>query len=150
MNYIDKLIEKCKTAKSEKPVKEFFLKDISELDGIEQAIYIIEQTSGDIEDTFLDFSLYKDKNERKCAKLNSPSKTMYVGSSTTGIRKRIEQHYGNGNKGTYALHLKHWFNGEYQIKIMVYNVEKAVIQIIEDNISDKLNPAFGKLGGNNK
>ena len=75
---------------------------------------------------------------------------MYVGSSTTGIRKRIEQHLGDGNKNTYALHLKYWFKGDWKITVREYNVSKDVLQIIEDDLSDKLKPAFGKQGGNNK
>jgi hypothetical protein len=117
---------------------------------MKQAIYIIEQVGSDIETTFLNFSRYKEKNERKCAKLNSPSKIMYVGSSTTGVKKRIEQHQGDGHAGTYALHLKHWFVGEPKITIKQYDEAKDVLQIIEDDLSDRLKPAFGKKGGNNK
>lgn len=114
------------------------------------AIYIIEDLSGNQEETFLGFSRYKSKKERACARLNSPSKVMYVGSSTTGIKRRIEQHMGQGNKGTYALHLSHWFRGKYKITVKQYDVSDEVIQIIEDDLSDKYKPAFGKRGGNNK
>jgi hypothetical protein len=150
MRYIDKLIENCELAKKALPSKEFVLSDMAQLDGIAQAIYVVEQVGGDIEKTFLDFSRYKEKKERKCAKLNSPSKVMYVGSSTTGVRKRIEQHLGEGHEGTYSLHLKYWFNGEHKITVKEYNVTKDVLQIIEDDLSHNLNPAFGKRGGNNK
>lgn len=150
MSYIDRLIDNCKTAKKSAPVKEFYLKNLTELDGMKQAIYVIEQTDGDVEETFLDFSRYKDKKERKCAKLNAPSKIMYVGSSTTGVKKRIEQHQGDGNKATYAIHLKHWFRANYRITVKQYSETKEVLQIIEDDLSDKLKPAFGKHGGNNK
>lgn len=75
---------------------------------------------------------------------------MYVGSSTTGVRKRIEQHLGNGHESTYSLHLKHWFSGKHKITIKQYTVAKDIIQIIEDDLSDQLTPAFGKKGGNNK
>src|SRR5471030_3340809 len=88
--------------------------------------------------------------ERACAKLNAPSNVMYVGSSTTGIKKRIEQHVGQGHKATYALHLSHWFNGKYKITVWQYDVSDEVLQIIEDDISDRKKPAFGKQGGNNK
>jgi len=150
MGYIDKLIQNCEIAKSSFPTNEFEFKDLSDLDEIKQAIYIIEELDGDIEDTFLKFSRYKKKKERKCAKLNAPSQVMYVGSSTTGVRKRIEQHLGDGHIGTYALHLSHWFNGKMKITIKQYDVTKEVLQIIEDNLSDKLKSAFGKQGGNNK
>jgi len=150
MTYIEKLIENCKKAKAANPVKEFILKDLSELNEIKQAIYIIEQINGSEKDAFLEFSRYKNKKERKCAKLNSPSRVMYVGSSTTGVRKRIEQHKGEGHAGTYALHLKYWFTSDYRILIKQYSEPKEVLQIIEDDLSDRLKPAFGKKGGNNK
>jgi hypothetical protein len=150
MSYIDKLIENCKIAKAAPPVKEFCLDDLSELNEIKQAIYVIEQIDGNEEEAFLDFSRYKGKKERKCAKLDAPSKVMYVGSSTTGVKKRIEQHRGDGHAGTYALHLKYWFKSRYKITIKQYSESKEVLQIIEDDLSDKLKPAFGKQGGNNK
>ncbi len=150
MSYIDRLIDNCKTAKQASPIKEFYLNDLSELDELKQAIYVIEQTEGNEEEVFLEFSRFKDKKERKCATLNSPSKIMYVGSSTTGVKKRIEQHQGDGHAGTYALHPKHWFKGKYRITIKEYSETKEVLQIIEDDLSERLKPAFGKQGGNNK
>jgi len=77
---------------------------------------------------------------------------LYVGSSTTGLKKRIKEHLGDGSKSTYSLQLKHWFNGNYKITIKVYDdkISREVIQIIEDNLSHQLKPAFGKQGGNNK
>jgi Uri superfamily endonuclease len=75
---------------------------------------------------------------------------MYVGSSTTGVKKRIEQHLGDGPAKTYALHLKHWFEGEYKITVKVYDEPINVLQILEDALSYELQPAFGKRGGNNK
>ncbi len=152
MEYIDQVIMHCKIAKKTKPINKFILKDMSELNDIAKAIYVIEQIGGDIKKTFSDFSKYKMKKERACAKLNEPSKTMYVGSSTTGIRNRIKQHKEFGPIKTYALHLKRWFRGKYKITVYVYDekIERAVLQIIEDNLSHKLKPAFGKRGGNNK
>lgn len=150
MSYIDKLIENCKTAKAALPSKITEVDDLSALDGVQKAIYIIEEQGGNPEETFLAFSRYKEKKERACAKLNAPSRVMYVGSSTTGVKKRIEQHMGQGNKGTYALHLSHWFNEKYQVTVKQYDVTNEVLQIIEDDLSDALKPAFGKQGGNNK
>ncbi|MFJ5444890.1 GIY-YIG nuclease family protein [Methylobacillus methanolivorans] len=150
MSYIDKLIANCQAAKVAKSIKEFEGNDLSALSFGDKAIYIIEEINGNPEQTFLDFSRYKQKKERACAKLNSPSSIMYVGSSTTDVKKRIEQHMGQGHKGTYALHLHHWFRGEYKIIIRQYDVSNEVLQIIEDDISDRLRPAFGKQGSNNK
>lgn len=150
MKYINALIENCNIAKDAKPIKDFVYKDASQLKGIEKAIYIIEEIGGDPERTFIDFSVYKKASDRACSKLNAPSKVMYVGSSTTDIKKRIDQHLGNGPKGTYSLHLNQWFNGKYKIQIKVYDVKIEVLQIIEDALSHDLAPAFGKQGGNNK
>ncbi len=150
MSYIDTLIENCRTAKSACPSKVTEMNELCDLDGIQKAIYIIEEENGNPEETFLAFSKYKEKKERACAKLNSPSKIMYIGSSTTGVRNRIEQHIGKGNKGTYALHLSHWFTGKYKITVKQYDVTNEVLQIIEDDTSHTLRPAFGKLGSNNK
>jgi hypothetical protein len=150
MSYIDNLIRNCERAKEAKPVREFVMNSISDLRDINKAIYIIEQLNGDPKKTFQDFERYKKSKERACAKLNSPSMVMYVGSSTTGLQNRISQHLGDGNKATYALHLKHWYSGQYKIQIKVYEEPDAVLQIIEDDLSDKLKPAFGKQGANNK
>lgn len=150
MTYIDTLIENCIKAKEARPIKEFIYDDTSQLKGIEKAIYMIEEVDGDPEKTFIDFSMYKQLKARACPKLNAPSPVIYVGSSTTGIKNRIEQHIGNGHKGTYALHLSHWFKGQHRITFKVYDVPIEVLQIIEDALSHDLAPAFGKQGGNNK
>lgn len=49
MGYIDTLIKNCEIAKKAKPIKEFELKCISELDNVKQAIYIIEQIDSDVD-----------------------------------------------------------------------------------------------------
>ncbi len=152
MSYIDTLIENCKTAKGTQPSKLIEIDpmtELSELDDVKTGIYIIEDESGNPDETFAAFSRYKETKERACAKLNAPSKVMYVGSSTTGVKKRIEQHMGHGNKGTYALHLSHWFKGKLKITVKQYDVAGDVLQIIEDDLSHTLKPAFGKQGGNN-
>ena len=62
----------------------------------------------------------------------------------------IYRYIGDGSKATYALHLSHWFRGEYKVTVKVYNEHSDVLQIIEDALSDELKPAFGKQGSNNK
>lgn len=59
---------------------------------------------------------------------------------------------GCGPKGTYALQLNYWYKGGYQILVKIYCacVSADVLQIIEDDLSDKLEPAFGKRGGNGR
>lgn len=155
MTYIDKLIDNCQRAKAARPVSEFEFSDSSQLNGIKRAIYIIEEIGGDSAKTFNALKEFKSKQRkedkgRACPRLNAPSKVMYVGSSTTGLKTRIKQHRGQGTEGTYALHLEHWFDGEYRIRVKVYDEPKEVLQIIEDAISYDLSPAFGKQGGNNK
>ena len=153
MQYLDNLINLCHRAKQATPIKEFILNDANDLNSlttIQTAIYIIEEIDGDIEKTFNALEQYKANKERKCPKLNTPSRILYVGSSTTDLRKRIEQHIGLGHKDTYALHLKFWFHGKYIITIRQYDEPPEVVQLIEDAISHKLKPAFGKKGSNNK
>jgi hypothetical protein len=150
LSYIDTLINYCQQAKSAYPTKEFVLNDIDDLKKVNNSIYIIEQTSGDIEQTFEDMKRYKATKERACPAINNPSPVMYVGSSTSSVKNRIKQHLGEGNKSTYSLHLSKWFEGKFRITIKEYDVPREVLQIIEDDISDRLNPAFGKKGGNNK
>jgi hypothetical protein len=47
--------------------------------------------------------------------------------------------------------LKYWFKGKVKITIYEYDdISIDILQIIEDNLSYNLKPAFGKMGGNNK
>lgn len=149
MSYIDKLIDNCQRAKSAIPLHEFVMADISELKGIRRAIYVIEH-DGDPEKVFLEFSRFKQSKARSCARLNAPSAVLYVGSSITNLRKRVSEHLGRGSGSTYALHLDHWFSGKYKITVKIYDEPPEVMQIIEDDLSDILKPAFGKQGGNSK
>lgn len=151
MQYIKQLVADCHLALEAKPINEFVLNELSELDDIMTGIYVIEEIGGNPENTFLAFSNFKSTKTRKCARLNKPSQILYVGSSTTGMKKRIKQHYGYGYAGTYALHLKHWFeNRNLKITIIEYDVKPKVLQIIEDAISFDKRPAFGKTGGNSR
>lgn len=161
-DYIDKLIQNCELAKKTKPTKKFsFIESISDdyipiniskLNNIKKAIYIIKAIDKESSEIFTKMNDYKQTKERKCPRLNSPSPIVYVGSSTTGVKKRIEQHLGLGNKSTYSLQLKWWIKGKFEITIQEYdkNIPIEILQIIEDNLSFQLKPAFGKAGGNNK
>ncbi len=157
MDYIERLITNCKEARNSKCIKEYKFDNTSKIDdflseikNVGTAIYIIEQVDGDPDRTFNKLSAFKNTSERACPAMNSPSKVMYVGSSTTGVGKRLKQHIGGGPKKTYALHLSHWFDGRYIITVKQYDKSREVLQIVEDNISDNLKPAFGKQGGNNR
>lgn len=152
MQYIENLIADCERAKAAKPLNTFVVDSALNLPDIKQAVYIIEEIGGDPEATRAAFIDYRKTSDRKCSKVNKHSSSvLYVGSSSTGVRKRIEQHFGDGYKRTYALQLKHWF-GDRKIKITIYEYEvtASTLQIIEDAISFELAPCFGKTGGNNK
>ena len=158
MRYLEKLIEQCRVALMAKPKRIFEWSEKSDIKDVGAAVYVIEEIGGDPETTFTNFREYREeqskKNEserRACAALNEPSKVLYVGSSTTGIRNRIQGHLGNGPKGTYALQLKHWFIGQYKIVIRDYGeIDREIIQLIEDDLADSLKPSFGKRGGNGR
>jgi hypothetical protein len=138
MNYLEKLISNCESAMKAIPSREFVMQEISELDEITQAIYVLE------------FSRYKQTSSRRCARLNSPSIFLYVGSSVTKLKNRIKEHDGDGSPSTYALNLKHWFKGNKKITIKVYDQSREVLQLIEDALADDLKPAFGKKGSNTR
>lgn len=151
MSYIDELIENCRKAKAASPLREFVVEHYDQLGDERAGIYVIEEVGGDPEKTFRAMSDYKRGTQsRACPKLNHPSPVLYVGSSTTGLKSRIKQHVGDGPAGTYALHLKHWFDGNYRIIVRIYDEPAEVLQIIEDALSHDMEPAFGKKGGNNK
>lgn len=61
MSYIDTLIENCNVAKAARPSKVTEMDNLCDLDGIQKAIYIIEDEDGNPEETFLPFSRYKEK-----------------------------------------------------------------------------------------
>ena len=155
MTYIQTLINNCHVALEASPMRQFVIDDfvnhdLAEIDCIKTAIYRIEQLEGDSQKTFFDMSEFKKLGTRKCPKLNAPSPILYIGSSTTGLRKRIEQHIGNKHKDTYALHLAHWFENKCRLTVYQYDLPIAIVQIIEDSMSHDGRPAFGKTGGNNK
>ena len=152
MNYLDRLIASCETAKKVEAIQELEVDEsnLENLKGISNAIYIITEIGGNQQKTFDALSEFKAKRTRACPALNLPSQTLYVGSSTTGLLKRINQHIGRGPAQTYALNLEHWFKGKFKIEVKEYNCSREIIQLIEDNISYELCPAFGKKGGNNK
>ncbi|WP_435641223.1 GIY-YIG nuclease family protein [Micavibrio aeruginosavorus] len=153
LEYFDKLIQKCNAAKELSPVKEFEINptEIDTLQDVKNAIYIIEQIDGCPKNTFKTMKKYKNESDRKCPRINTPSRILYVGSSTTNLKRRLNEHLGNGNKGTYALHLKYWLYEKYKIIIMDFNeIDKEILGLIEDSYHHVLKPAFGKPGPNGK
>lgn len=153
VSFLDQLIADCQAAKTTKPTKQFELTSLEQVKGIKNGIYIIEELGGNPQATFDDMKAYKATKQRALPKPNKPSGTLYVGSSTTGIQIRLRQHLTeNDNAGTYALHLPYWFKGKMKVTVMAYDdtISRSVIQLLEDNLSHQLQPAFGKKGGNNK
>lgn len=150
MKYIHEQIENFHSALATKPVREFILKDKSEIDNKIPGVYVIEELGGNKDLTFKNMKAYKARRIRSCPRLTKPSRTLYVGSSTKGLKSRIRQHTNSQNKSTSALHLNEWFKGEYQITIKTYAAPIEIIQILEDALWHELRPAFGKPGSNNK
>lgn len=148
--YIHSLVADCKQALAATPTKDFVMLSLDDTIGISSAIYVIEELDSDPRKTFDAFLEFKNKKLRKCPKPNQPSSVLYVGSSTTNLKRRLKQHQGDGPKDTYALNLNCWFKGRYRILIKEYQVSSSILQILEDNLSSQLKPAFGKLGGNSR
>ena len=153
MTYLDELIAACKLAKSACPTNEIVLKSVEDIDSTMisgPAVYVIEDLSNDLIATHQKLIQYKATSTRKCPKINQPSKTMYVGSSQSSVSKRLKQHIGYGPRQTYALNLSFWFDGDFKIRILTYDVSALVLQLVEDDLSHRLRPAFGKRGSNNR
>ena len=158
---IDEHIKDCEAAKTKNfnisfTIENLMNDDLSSLKGIEKAIYIIEQTEGCPCKAHKDYQEFKGNDENKEIKLSGKnecsSSIMYVGSSTTGVKKRMKEHTaGEKYKKTYALKLENWFKGVCQVHIMICeDMSPSIIQVIEDTIHQDLNPAFGKRGSNGK
>ena len=145
-------MENVKKALDSSPINECVITNLEDINtlNISKGVYIIEQLNGNPEDTFHQFIEHKSKCYVAMPKSNTPSKVLYVGSSQSNMKQRLQQHVGLGYKKTYALHLRDWFNGEVKITVKAYDVENEVLQLIEDALAFDLQPAFGKRGTNNK
>ncbi|CAM4275901.1 hypothetical protein [Flavobacterium terrigena] len=129
-------------------------------------IYTIEMLDIEIKNNlikkFIDFSpINKTKNFEKVrhSKHNDnvlDSKFLYVGSSITDFSSRLKNHLGLKGHTTYALHLSKWDeNMTYNIKIKMYEIKhindseinRNLVEIIEQQIWDTLKPVFGKRSG---
>ena len=162
-SYLDTLINDCEIAKQSKPINTYIYSSNEDLETFfilhrkaiiqedVSAIYIIKEINGNSEETRFKFEQFKRNKEMACPKLNhNPSDVLYVGSSSKNVINRLKQHILGTNNKTYALRLVNWFQGEYEIEIRTYKVAPNILQLIEDNLSHNLHPAFGKTGGNNK
>ena len=82
---------------------------------------------------------------------------MYVGSSIGDFSGRLKNHLGvRKSVRTYSLHLSKWdTNLDYNIRVITYQVKSKnenpvsnnIVELIEQQIWDKLKPLFGKRSG---
>lgn len=106
-------------------------------------------------ESFSKLNKTKTKNENRLnhSKDNKrDSTTLYVGSSTSNFKSRLKDHLGvKKSVRTYAMHLSKWDDGmDYTIRIKTYKLsktERIVVEIIEQQIWDQLQPVFGKRSG---
>jgi len=91
------------------------------------------------------------KGKRAFARLNDPSRTLYVGSSNL-LPSRIKQHLGYGNQRIFSMQLKHWLPASENIRISLKawsfngSISQPVLQAIEDSLWSELKPMLGKQG----
>jgi hypothetical protein len=88
---------------------------------------------------------------------NNTSNFLYVGCSMKDYLGRLKNHLGVRNSlGTYSLHLSKWDNNlDYHIRINTYQIidtenneiKNIVVEVLEQQIWDKLKPLFGKRSG---
>ncbi|MBU9147552.1 GIY-YIG nuclease family protein, partial [Burkholderia multivorans] len=86
--------------------------------------------------------------------LTDDGDTLYVGSSRN-FASRLQQHFGFGFEGTYALHLKRWVPESLRHTPLVVEywavqdsrqARPIVLQTLEDYLWDHSRPAFGRRG----
>ncbi len=90
------------------------------------------------------------KDERAYPRINKVSRFLYVGSSKS-ITQRFKEHLGYGYKGTYAMHLAHWYknlDSEIIFYCMAFpsSTEGDVVQALEDGLWESLKPLLGRKG----
>ena len=129
-------------------------------------IYVLQvQSSKKLQKLIENFENYHSANKLKTknkdrVNLSRYNKTLsdvlYVGSSTTDFKTRIKNHLGTEGTRVYSLHLCKWDNClEYDLNIFAYEVisesneiiERFIVEILEQQFWDKLNPIFGKRSG---
>lgn len=165
MRYLDRLIQSCTLAKTVKAVEQFTLLNTDDLTRLkdyhgQSVIYTIELIDADEYLLFEQLkAFYREQKQLKASgqayfcgpRPNQAAKILYVGSSRTSIYQRIRQHLGVHSPKTHALHLDQFSNAQVKIRFYIYpTLEPLILQLIEDDLSDLLQPAFGKQGANNK
>lgn len=129
-------------------------------------IYVIElvdlEKKAELFNNFNEFwigNIVKTKNKDRVnisRNMKTGSGTLYVGSSTTNFISRIKNHLGVRGNRVYSLHLCKWDqNLIYNINIKCFEVVSSkeskinsyIIELIEQQIWDHLQPNFGKRSG---
>ena len=137
------------------PKNKFSVVYIIEIFDISSKSTLIEQFA-----TFSTQNKNKTKNKDRInhSKYNATdSLILYVGSTIKDFKSRLYDHLGL-KKGlrTYSLHLSKWDNAiEYSIRISLYEIkyishkipERGIVELIEQQIWDQLQPTFGKRSG---
>lgn len=102
----------------------------------------------------VDHNLKLSKNNTE----QNPSLVLYVGSSTTDVKKRLKYHLGLLGSNVYSLHLAKWHNKlDYDLQISLFTVKsngdkykymkRFLVEAIEQQMWDEFNPLFGKRSG---
>nr|WP_199000915.1 hypothetical protein [Flavobacterium sp. ASV13] len=132
-------------------------------------IYTIElidtAKKGVLLDTFQTFSRINKTMTKNVTRINhsldnsanNNSNFLYVGSSIGDFSGRLKNHLGiRKSVRTYSLHLSKWdTNLDYNIRVVTYQVKDKnknpvsnnIVELIEQQIWDKLKPLFGKRSG---
>lgn len=108
--------------------------------------------------SFEKFSQLNKQQTKKKDKVNlsrynkTDSDCIYVGSSTTDFYSRLKNHLGTRGNSVYSLHLAKWDNdNNYDIILNTYkvdkNTEQVLVELIEQQFWEKLQPVFGKKSG---
>ena len=84
------------------------------------------------------------------------SNILYVGSSTTNFTTRIKNHFGTEGTRIYSLHLCRWDKClDYKLTLSAFElisennqeIDRFLVEIIEQQFWDELKPVFGKRSG---
>ncbi|SFJ49802.1 hypothetical protein [Olleya namhaensis] len=99
----------------------------------------------------------KNKDRVNVSKYNKTNSSfLYVGSSITDFYSRIKNHFGTRGTRVYSMHLSKWDNNiSYDLIINTYEIkssnkmatEQKLIELIEQQVWELLQPNFGKKSG---
>lgn len=122
-----------------------------------KGIYVFTIEFGEEKNSIGDFrNIWKNRTEEKVPRLNdgeTSNNYLYVGRALSGLKARINAHFGKGSEGTYSLKLGKITNLQnFDITCHVFvlgdeleeNVQSAYISMIEAILHEKCNPILGK------